>query len=142
VLTTDKIWCVERKGDYSVKNTYRFLTVVTNDVAQGADITNIIFNLLQGLNNEDVAQVVAILWSIWKQRNRGSAWNKSLIGRLKCNIDAFFTRDKVDIGVCLIDASGAFVIAKMKWFLPICDVHVGEALGLLSALNWVHEFNL
>jgi hypothetical protein len=63
VLTTDKIWCVERKGDYSVKNTYRFLTVVTNDVAQGADITNVIFNLLHGLNND--SQAATILWSIF-----------------------------------------------------------------------------
>jgi hypothetical protein len=25
---------------------------------------------------------------------------------------------------------------------PICDVHNGEALGLLSALKWMHELNL
>jgi hypothetical protein len=43
-------------------------------------------------------------------------WNKPLTGRIKCNIDAFFTKDKVDIVMCLIDASCAFVIAKRKWF--------------------------
>jgi hypothetical protein len=40
----------------------------------------------------------------------------------------------VGIGVCLRDASGAFVIAKMEWFSTKCD-HVVEALGALSTLN-------
>ena len=69
-------------------------------------------------------------------------WKKLLLGRFKCNIDASFTGDKVGIGVCLRDDSGAFVSAKTEWFSPKCDVHVGEALGLLSALKWVHELNL
>lgn len=34
------------------------------------------------------------------------------------------------------------VLAKIEWFNPICEVHIGEALGLLSALNWVHELQL
>jgi ribonuclease HI len=35
-----------------------------------------------------------------------------------------------------------FALAKTDCFTPICEVHVSEALGLLSALKWVHEFNL
>lgn len=30
----------------------------------------------------------------------------------------------------------------MCWFEPICDVHIGEALRLLTALKWVHELSL
>jgi hypothetical protein len=132
------------------------LTAVTDAVAQEADVTSVILNLLQGLNDEDVAQVTTILWSIWKQQNNKvwnntvddqshvvthaeelicdwavvrtmqyraagvqpgvdmNKWNKLLPGRFKCNIDASFTRDKVGIDVCLRDAFGAFVSAKIK----------------------------
>lgn len=34
------------------------------------------------------------------------------------------------------------MIAKTEWFEPICEVHVGDARGLLSAFEWVHELNL
>jgi ribonuclease HI len=34
------------------------------------------------------------------------------------------------------------VLAKYDQYSPICDVRIGEALGLLSALKWVHELNL
>jgi hypothetical protein len=61
-------------------------------------------------------------------------WKKPLPGRFKCNIDASFTGDKVGIGVCLRDASGAFVIAKIEWFSIKCD-HAVEAFGVLSTLN-------
>jgi hypothetical protein len=47
----------------------------------------------------------------------------------------------VSIDVCLRDASGASVIAKIEWFSPKCDVDVGEALDLVSTLTWVHELN-
>jgi hypothetical protein len=40
----------------------------------------------------------------------------------------------VGIGVCLRDASGAFVIAKIEWFSIKCD-HAVEAFGVLSTLN-------
>jgi len=65
-------------------------------------------------------------------------------GRDDCNIDASFSRhlNKVGIGICLRDDIGTFVLAKTDWFSSICDVHIGEALGLLSALKWVHELHL
>jgi ribonuclease HI len=34
------------------------------------------------------------------------------------------------------------VLAKDDYNTPICDVRVGETLGLLSALDWVHNLNL
>jgi ribonuclease HI len=33
-------------------------------------------------------------------------------------------------------------MGKYVLFSPISDVHVGEAIGLLSALKWVHDLNL
>jgi ribonuclease HI len=71
-------------------------------------------------------------------------WVKPNAGRYKCNIDAAFSNqhNRVGIGMCIRDEMGAFVLAKTEWFNPICEVHIGEALGLLSALNWVHELQL
>jgi hypothetical protein len=34
------------------------------------------------------------------------------------------------------------VLTRYDQFTPVCVVHTGEALGLLSALTWVHELNL
>jgi hypothetical protein len=71
-------------------------------------------------------------------------WRKLMAGRVKCNIDASFpvNSNRVGIGICVRDENGAFILAKTEWFSPKSDVHVGEALGLLVALNWVHELNL
>jgi ribonuclease HI len=33
-------------------------------------------------------------------------------------------------------------LAKTEWLSPVTDVDIGEALGLLSALNWVHDLRL
>ncbi|XP_045822393.1 uncharacterized protein LOC123915300 [Trifolium pratense] len=73
-----------------------------------------------------------------------SRWKKPSSGRMKCNIDASFSslNNRVGIGVCIRDEFGAYVLAKYEQFTPLCDVRFGEALGLLSALNWVHELNL
>ncbi|WJX25326.1 hypothetical protein P8452_14380 [Trifolium repens] len=66
-------------------------------------------------------------------------WKKPLPGRMKCNIDASFVGNKVGIGMCIRDDSGAFICAKTEWFSPRCTVHVGEALGFLSALRQANE---
>jgi hypothetical protein len=46
--------------------------------------------------------------------------------------------------VCVLEFTKAPLIkfAKTKWFTPKCEVHIGETLGLISALNWVHELTL
>jgi ribonuclease HI len=71
-------------------------------------------------------------------------WVKPIPGRFKCNIDASFSEvsNMVGIGMCIRDENGTFVLAKQEFFSPICEVHIGEALGLLSALDWVHNLNL
>ena len=28
------------------------------------------------------------------------------------------------------------------WYMHFCEVHVGETLGLLSAMEWVHQLHL
>jgi hypothetical protein len=35
-----------------------------------------------------------------------------------------------------------YVLAKYQQFAPLCDVKIGEALELLSALNWVVKIEL
>jgi hypothetical protein len=34
------------------------------------------------------------------------------------------------------------ILAKTDWFAPKCEMQIGEALKLLSALNQVHELSL
>jgi hypothetical protein len=41
--------------------------------------------------------------------------------------------------MCIKDDQGRFVLAKTEWFSSICDVDIDEALGLFSALNWIHK---
>ncbi|MCI36139.1 cytochrome P450 [Trifolium medium] len=38
-----------------------------------------------------------------------NSWKKPLPGRMKCNIDASFSGNKVGIGMCIRDDSGAFI---------------------------------
>jgi ribonuclease HI len=66
------------------------------------------------------------------------------LGRYKCNIDASFSPalNKVGIGTCIRDYQGSFVLAKMEWFSPICDVEMGETQGLLHAFRWVRDLQL
>jgi hypothetical protein len=72
------------------------------------------------------------------------AWRKPMTGRVKCNIDASFPTNSSRVGICMCirDEHGAFILAKTEWYTSRSDVHIGEALGLLSALNWVHELQL
>jgi hypothetical protein len=60
---------------------------------------------------------------------------------VKCIIDTSFpsNSNKVDIDMCIRDEHGAFILAKTGWYTLRSNVHIGEALRLLSALNWVHE---
>jgi ribonuclease HI len=78
------------------------------------------------------------------QPDRNVKWVKPRAGHFKCNIDASFSQNSnmVGIGMCIRDEHGAFVLARTECFSPMCEVHVGEALGLLSALEWVHLLNL
>jgi len=71
-------------------------------------------------------------------------WIKPRPWRFKCNIDAAFfeTANLVGIGMCIRDENGHFVLARTDCFSPMCEVHVGEALGLLSAMDWVHLLQL
>ncbi|XP_045831441.1 uncharacterized protein LOC123922796 [Trifolium pratense] len=71
-------------------------------------------------------------------------WQKPHTGRYKCNIDASFSvrQNKVGIGMCIRDDQGQFVLAKTEWMSPITNTDIGEALGLLSALKWVHDLQL
>ncbi|CAJ2674072.1 unnamed protein product [Trifolium pratense] len=71
-------------------------------------------------------------------------WRKPATGRYKCNIDASFSShsNQVGIGICIRDDEGRYVLAKSMWLSPICNVDIGEALGLLHAIKWVSELQL
>lgn len=65
-------------------------------------------------------------------------------GKIKFNAGAssFTIHNGVEIIVCIRDDHDDFVIAKIEWITPICDVRMREAIGLLSALRWVPELNM
>lgn len=44
--------------------------------------------------------------------------------------------------MCIRDETCTFMVAKSEWFSSMCDVHIGEASGLLSSLGWVHKLQL
>ncbi|KEH25194.1 hypothetical protein MTR_6g016265 [Medicago truncatula] len=71
-------------------------------------------------------------------------WIKPGLGRYKCNIDTAFSESTnlVGIGMCIRDENGHFVLARTDYFSPICEVHIREALGLLSAMDWAHLLQL
>jgi len=50
--------------------------------------------------------------------------------------------NKVGFGACIKDDDGIFVAGWTAWPTPSLDVDMGEALGLLHAMQWVIELNL
>ncbi|KAK2432061.1 hypothetical protein QL285_030209 [Trifolium repens] len=71
---------------------------------------------------------------------------KPAAGHFKCNIDRPFARVEVELALeCAFETSNWCLLRWQKLIVlitPICEVHVSEALGLLSAPKWVHKFNL
>lgn len=41
------------------------------------------------------------------------------------------------LGMCIRNDVKEFVLAKTDWFAPLCDIDLGEAVGLHTALQWV-----
>jgi ribonuclease HI len=70
-----------------------------------------------------------------------TVWQRPRQGRLKCNIDASFSDslNRTGIGMCLRDSDGTFVLAKTFNFFPKYSVPLGEAMGLLYALQWLRD---
>jgi ribonuclease HI len=44
--------------------------------------------------------------------------------------------------MCIRDSEGTFVLAKTLNFSPQCSVHLGEAMGLCYALQWLRDLGL
>ncbi|XP_024628604.1 uncharacterized protein [Medicago truncatula] len=68
-------------------------------------------------------------------------WQRPPNSFVKCNVDTSFSQNynKVGIGICLRDEFGMFIGAKTIWLQPIMSVDIGEASGLLAAMEWVRE---
>lgn len=45
------------------------------------------------------------------------------------------------IGACIKDNKDFFIATRTKWFSPVTEVAVGEAMRLLSSIKWVHELD-
>lgn len=70
-------------------------------------------------------------------------WKALVQGRMKCNIDVMFPdlRNRIDIGICLRDEGGVFVLAKTISFVCVYPVDIGEALGFYHVLQWVIDMH-
>jgi len=70
-------------------------------------------------------------------------WTNPAYGRYKCNIDASFSDslNMVGIVICIHDDQGEFVVARTDCFSPLCDVDVGEVVGLHTALQWMADLH-
>jgi len=68
-------------------------------------------------------------------------WEKPTRSRYKCNIDVSFSSslNKVGIGMRIWDYAGEFVLAKTDWFSPLCDVVIGETVGLHTILQGISD---
>ena len=68
-------------------------------------------------------------------------WQRPLLGRYKCNIDAAFSNslNRTGIGICIRDHNGSFVLAKTVLHPCFLPVDVGETLGLFLALQWLSD---
>ncbi|KAK2362141.1 hypothetical protein QL285_087230 [Trifolium repens] len=109
------------------------------------DAQNFVFSrAINMLQDWKAVRVVAAKPNSVQQASARNLWCRPVAGKVKCNIDASFPlgSNRVGIGICIRDDQGVFILAKTEWFTPKCEVHLGEALGFLSALNWVHELNL
>jgi len=96
------------------------------------------------LQDWKTARLVRCLTCVTQRHVGNSKWSKPSVNIFKCNIDVSFAKqtNKVVIGICIRDETCNFVLAKTEWFESLYNVHVGEALGLLTALKWVHELIL
>jgi ribonuclease HI len=70
-------------------------------------------------------------------------WQPPTHGRVKCNTDAAFYehRNSMGIGLCIRDDEGTFILAKVILVSPVCSVHMGEALALFYALEWLSDMS-
>jgi len=68
-------------------------------------------------------------------------WQRPLLGRYRCNIDAAFSNslNRTGIGICIRDQDGSFVLVKTVLHPCFLPVDVGEALGLYLALQWLSD---
>jgi hypothetical protein len=57
-------------------------------------------------------------------------------------VHLFLALSKVGIGVCIRDDEGRFVHAKTEWFSPMVDVDLGEAMRLLTTMQWIIDLQL
>jgi len=68
-------------------------------------------------------------------------WQAPAHGRFKCNMDASFSHqlNRTEIGICIRDEKGTFVLVKSIPISPMCSIAAGEALALFYALEWLSD---
>jgi len=53
-------------------------------------------------------------------------------------MDATFSSlNRFGIGMCIKDDANDFVVGRTDWFSPLCELTIGEAVELHTALQWV-----
>ncbi|PNY09148.1 cytochrome p450 [Trifolium pratense] len=70
------------------------------------------------------------------------SWTKQKPDHLKCNVDftLFQKHNKIGFGAIVRDLKAVFPMAQTAWSMSMMEVHEGEAASLLSALNWMQDW--
>jgi hypothetical protein len=100
--------------------------------------TGMTVSLEQGRNSAIPTDVAA---GVGSTRTGQSRWQPPSRGRMKCNVDAAFSDqfNKTDIGICIRDEEGTFILAQSIPISPKCPVAMGEALALYKAIEWLSD---
>ncbi|XP_024630813.1 uncharacterized protein [Medicago truncatula] len=96
------------------------------------------------LNSWKSAQKIQPRIQVPSVQHESPCWTKPVLGRFKCNVDAAFSNslNRMGFAACIRDAEGNFVAGRTTFLSPLLDVEMGEAIGLLQAMQWAKELNM
>lgn len=139
--------------DWSMANIPAAIAHSSNNISEGADISRLAeangsrLTLAAAHNNNIISDMISrrVQPRVAAVRaDHGSSslsWQRPHQGRFKCNIDAAFSNDMniTGLGMCIRDEEGVFVLAKAIPLPVVHSVHVGEAMDLYYALEWLSD---
>jgi len=99
------------------------------------------------LNSLSAHPTTSIVCDLEQQRPFGvfpPSWQRPSRGRFKCNIGATFLNEWniTDLGMCIRNEEGVFVLAKVIPLLVMHNIVVGKVVGLYHALEWLSDMRI
>ncbi|XP_058754336.1 uncharacterized protein LOC131627507 [Vicia villosa] len=134
VQNDNLVWKHESNGKFSAQSAYRYL------INDAIDTSHLRIRMVK-------RTIIISFFSVLKVLSVGYKWVYGLccsrypVKTNKRLSQLFYgVSGKEEITLFGIrDDTSQFIVARIDWFSPCTDVAIGEALGLLKTLNWVHE---